>query len=671
VLPKREPSICRECGLTIDTSDAYRYPITEAIDVWGEIVSERYQLNELILERFGVDRFQGIDTNQGKSNPQKVLILRERVRSQSGENLPLEEAANVLPDWNELPPTIPLTSISLLAWPGLEWERMILERSHHLSLPRVIDYFVEGNYTFLVQEVPEGRSLRDAWADPNVTDKVRFGWLIQVAEAIKRLNESGAMIVGLRPEWIIISLMDQPILRDLTGLVPLPPPDKITLERSYYMAPELFAESALVDARAALYGFGTMLYSLYLGRDFDASDLGISGKIKPFLDQFPDVHPLLGRLVAKTMSENVEYRFPTGEKQASDPTGMNELVDTLKECSDNLDRVSFDISSWSTTGGTRTGNEDSVTVIHSRESRLEDKDEFALLILADGMGGMESGEIAAAIAVQTIRDELLHEPPFRFNHSTKPLAPPPKPLINPNVTEVQMPALKIEHQETARQLQVVSSFRADSLLNLPSNPFELNRSTGSTWLVNRRLERDGDSRQCQSHQRRLMNAIRQANEKVFESAQSGFGQRGMGCTLEAIIIDGSNAIIGHVGDSRVYHYRSGKMTLLTSDQTVVNRMVEEGRITPEEAENHPRRSELQQAIGGRIDIFPTFYVQELRPGDGLLVCSDGLTNTLRIDQIERIFKDPISAELTARKLVNTANLFYANDNVSVIVVRVY
>jgi protein phosphatase len=167
-----------------------------------------------------------------------------------------------------------------------------------------------------------------------------------------------------------------------------------------------------------------------------------------------------------------------------------------------------------------------------------------------------------------------------------------------------------------------------------------------------------------------MTAIREANQKVFNAARSGFGHQGMGATLEVVVVDVNCAIVGHVGDSRVYHCRGGKLQQITHDQTYVYREVAEGRMTPEQAETHPRRSELQQAVGGRVDIFPDFYTQELKVGDWLVICSDGLPNSVKAAEIQAILSKATSASQASRRLVNRANQMNATDNVSVIVVRI-
>ena len=144
----------------------------------------------------------------------------------------------------------------------------------------------------------------------------------------------------------------------------------------------------------------------------------------------------------------------------------------------------------------------------------------------------------------------------------------------------------------------------------------------------------------------------------------------MGCTAEAVYLDGRNVVVGHVGDSRTYHLSEGRLVQLTRDQTLVNRLVELGTLSAEEAETHPRRNELQQAIGGQPDVEPGVYPGVLKPGDWVVVCSDGVTNHVSADDLKQMLQsEASSAEMAARRLVNLVNIEGATDNATVVVVR--
>jgi protein phosphatase len=108
---------------------------------------------------------------------------------------------------------------------------------------------------------------------------------------------------------------------------------------------------------------------------------------------------------------------------------------------------------------------------------------------------------------------------------------------------------------------------------------------------------------------------------------------------------------------------------LTRDQTWVERMLELGVLTAQEAEQHPRRSELQQAIGGRPDVEPALYNSALKPGDWVVVCSDGLSHHVPHGTLQDMLQTAPSAEWAARRLVNYVNLAGAIDNATVVVIR--
>jgi protein phosphatase len=166
-------------------------------------------------------------------------------------------------------------------------------------------------------------------------------------------------------------------------------------------------------------------------------------------------------------------------------------------------------------------------------------------------------------------------------------------------------------------------------------------------------------------------ALRDANKYVYTASRSGIGRRGMGCTAEVVYLDGRRIVVGHVGDSRTYHLHEGRLIQLTRDQTLVNRLVELGTLKPEEAENHPRKNELQQAIGGQPDVEPGLYSGKLSPGDWVVVCSDGVSNHVTNEQFaQMLMSEAASADMAARRLVNFVNIEGATDNATIVVVRV-
>jgi protein phosphatase len=549
-------------------------------------IKDRYELGERVAERGKVVRYRGFDHGDGTAAPVPIIIIQEPVETAEGE------------------PRAPL-------WPGVAWERALLEEIQRPVLPRIVDHFVEDSFQYLVEEVPAGQSLWDAWDEPQNTALERFGWLKQIAGALHQLHEHNAILEALRPDIVVITPEGQARITDLSDLLALPLPANAPIRATCYTAPELILTSELADARADLYSFGAMLYALHLGRELTELDFELQGVPKSILQRFPDIHPLFGRLVSQTFCRDLNSRLPTEDAAKEDPSGFVELIDLLEACRQTLDVARLEIAAWTTTGMLRSGNEDAFALLHAAEAQKNELRDAALILLADGMGGYEAGEVAARMAVDVIREDLLQQEPFLF------------------------------------------------LTGRGASSFE---SSGPDGAEDRRLDIEG----CQ---RLISDALKDANRQVYQASQTEEGRRGMGCTVEVVYVNGRNLFIGHVGDSRTYHLQEGRLIQRTRDQTCVNRMLELGMLSPEEAEEHPRRSELQQAIGGYPDVDPALYHNRLKPGDWVVVCSDGLSNQIPADTLKELLQTAASAETAARRLVNLVNLEGAADNATVVVVR--
>jgi protein phosphatase len=167
-------------------------------------------------------------------------------------------------------------------------------------------------------------------------------------------------------------------------------------------------------------------------------------------------------------------------------------------------------------------------------------------------------------------------------------------------------------------------------------------------------------------------AIKDANQAVHRRGQTEAGCKGMGATAAVVLFWDGQAKIGHVGDCRVYHYRAGKVTQVTRDQTLVERLIELGQLTPKEALTHPARTEVIQAIGTQPDIAPAAYQLALAVGDWLIVASDGLHTHVDLPVIQDAIRKSIpSAGALAHHLVETANQGGGSDNCTVTALRCY
>ncbi len=165
----------------------------------------------------------------------------------------------------------------------------------------------------------------------------------------------------------------------------------------------------------------------------------------------------------------------------------------------------------------------------------------------------------------------------------------------------------------------------------------------------------------------LAGAIREANQAVLARASRDPEKlRGMGTTLTALVAGDGAVHLAHVGDSRAYILRDGELTQLTEDHTLVQRMVTEGSLSPEEAEVHPQRSVLVRALGVEADLEVDEVFREVRAGDRLLLCSDGLTDLIADADIRGLL-DVDSRRLAVTGLVRAALDAGGRDNVTCVV----
>jgi serine/threonine protein phosphatase PrpC len=166
-------------------------------------------------------------------------------------------------------------------------------------------------------------------------------------------------------------------------------------------------------------------------------------------------------------------------------------------------------------------------------------------------------------------------------------------------------------------------------------------------------------------------AIVLANSAIFDKAATDRELTGMGTTLTAVAILGeSTFLIGHVGDSRAYRIRDGGLEQLTEDHSLVEELVREGRLSPAEAEVHPRRSVITRALGIDPNVEVDLYTLDARTGDRLIVCSDGLTTMVRDDDVLRIGELDADPRDAADRLVDAANEAGGEDNITVLIIDV-
>jgi serine/threonine protein phosphatase PrpC len=166
----------------------------------------------------------------------------------------------------------------------------------------------------------------------------------------------------------------------------------------------------------------------------------------------------------------------------------------------------------------------------------------------------------------------------------------------------------------------------------------------------------------------LVQAIAQANREVNRLARSRPAFAGMGTTLSALLVHGQEAELAHVGDSRVYRLRDGKLELLTEDHSLVQELVNQGSLTPEEARFHPHRNILTRALGTEPRLKVDIRHEGVRPGDVFLLCTDGLTGVVTDAELEGVL-NAAPRSRAAAELVQLANSRGGRDNVTVVLLE--
>ena len=164
----------------------------------------------------------------------------------------------------------------------------------------------------------------------------------------------------------------------------------------------------------------------------------------------------------------------------------------------------------------------------------------------------------------------------------------------------------------------------------------------------------------------LQSAIISANIEIYEMAQKNGELWGMGTTVVAAFVSKEFTVVSHVGDSRAYIVGEDVLQI-TRDHSVVQSLIESGRLTPEEARVHPRRNVITRALGIEAEILVDSDEYYLKEGESLLLCSDGLSNFVNEIEIKEIFSST-ETEKIAEKLIDTANQNGGGDNITVVTV---
>jgi serine/threonine protein phosphatase PrpC len=175
---------------------------------------------------------------------------------------------------------------------------------------------------------------------------------------------------------------------------------------------------------------------------------------------------------------------------------------------------------------------------------------------------------------------------------------------------------------------------------------------------------DGDSAE-----ERLSQRVREANREIYERSHTERELDGMGTTLTAAYLDDAHLSIAHVGDSRAYLFRDGELRRLTQDHSLVDELVRRGKLTEQQAAEHPQRSIITRALGPEPDVEVDTWTYSLKAGDVLLLCSDGLTSMIAEERIAQILTSTRELEQAAEELIGEANEAGGRDNITVVLFR--
>jgi len=231
-----------------------------------------------------------------------------------------------------------------------------------------------------------------------------------------------------------------------------------------------------------------------------------------------------------------------------------------------------------------------------------------LFVVADGMGGHACGEVASAFTIEAIR---------AFYHSS----------------------------EITRRVR--SAHR---------------RSRGTQGAANR---------DTSFHALRLRKAVESANISVYRLAQQHEQLRDMGTTVVATSFCGSRVYVANVGDSRVYRVRRGTLTQLTEDHSLLNEYLKMNLLRPEDAEAFPYKNVIVRALGLQEAVTVDITMSTVRRGDQFLLCSDGLTDLIRDNEIEEILANAPSSEAACHRLTEAAKSRGGHDNITTLVIRIH
>lgn len=257
-----------------------------------------------------------------------------------------------------------------------------------------------------------------------------------------------------------------------------------------------------------------------------------------------------------------------------------------------------------------------------------------LFIVADGMGGYQAGEVASKLAVQKISEAL-------------------KSFLIPISEQPTIRLTPLSDQETIK-------------LNTTQTA-----QTGEQAAKQHKTRKLPETSVAKNAEDQLKAAIRQANKAILSYGEEQSSARGLGCTVTTALVQDDQAYIANIGDSRTYLFREGTLLPLTKDHSLVYRLVEAKQIQPDDIYTHPQRNLIYRSLGaGHKSVDPDVFHTSLRPGDSLLLCSDGLWEMVHDQEIVKVLNVNSDAQKICDLLIDLANANGGEDNITAVLVQV-
>jgi protein phosphatase len=273
--------------------------------------------------------------------------------------------------------------------------------------------------------------------------------------------------------------------------------------------------------------------------------------------------------------------------------------------------IKFEAAELTDKGRVRDENED--TVFH-KVFYAPDDDPMSLFVVADGIGGRLAGRMASYWAVEVVKNNLSDLIGYQDPRST-------------------------------------NRFSREDILRMMSTAEGIDPST---------------------LQERLRQTVDKANAAVRQYARhSPQAAHNAGTTLCLALVYGRQAVIANVGDSRAYVLRAGRLRQITTDHSVVQQMIDAGQLRADMIYTHPQRNVIHRSLGARDTVEVDIFTLTLESGDYMLLCSDGLWELVRDDKMVNIISQAASVQTACRQLVNAANAAGGDDNIGVVLARMY